>query len=104
MPVVPELRLAPRLTGPWIPGRAGRAGTTDPGPPLGCPFFGRPMGRDTARAGAGKYWHESTPPQQVRTRMLVLGSTRRASNGAPGAGGPVRQGPSATTGDPMVQA
>jgi len=66
MPVIPELRLAPRLALPWIPGRAARTGTADPGLPLGCPFFHRQMRRDAARAGVGGCLHDSTPPQQVQ--------------------------------------
>ena len=72
MPVVPESRLAPRLAWPRIPGRAARAGTADPGLPLGRPFFYRRVCRDAAGAGVGGCRHESTPPRQVQTGMPAL--------------------------------
>src|SRR5215470_7616994 len=84
MPVEPELRFAPRLAGPRMPGHAARAGTTYPGLPLWCPFFHRQMRRDAAvAAGVGGCWlHESTPPQQVWLGVLVLlpaGTVRTAA-------------------------
>jgi len=72
MPVVPELRLAPRLAWPRIPGRATRAEAADPGLSLGGPFFRRQMCRDAARADVGGCLHESTPPRQVRPGRVVL--------------------------------
>jgi len=98
MPVIPELRLAPRLAWPWIPGRAARTGTADPGLPLGCPFFHRQMCRDAARAGVGGCLHEFTPPQRVRPGVLVLVPPARLQTAASGAGGPLLRGQSATAG------
>jgi len=85
MPVVPELRFAPWLTRPRVPGRAGRAGATDPGPPLRCAFFHRMVYRRTAvAAGAGSSClHEPTPPQQIRPGVLVRLPSRQVSNGGP---------------------
>jgi hypothetical protein len=64
VPVVPELRFAPRRTRPRIPGRAARGGATDPGLPLCGSFFHRQMSRRSARAGVGDCLHESTPPSR----------------------------------------
>lgn len=64
VPVVPELRFAPRLTRPRIPGCAARGGATDPDLPLWCPCFHRQMCRRSARADVGDCLHESTPPSR----------------------------------------
>jgi hypothetical protein len=61
VPVVPELRFAPRRTRSWIPGCTARGGATDPGLPLWCSFLHRQMSRCPARAGVGDCLHESTP-------------------------------------------
>ena len=64
VPVVPELRFAPRRARPRIPGCAAGSGATDPGPSLWCSFFHRQMSRGPARAGVGDCLHESTPPSR----------------------------------------
>jgi hypothetical protein len=61
VPVVPELRFAPRRTWPRIPGSAARGGATDPGLALWCSFFHRQMSRCLASAGIGDCLHESAP-------------------------------------------
>jgi hypothetical protein len=54
MPVVPELRFAPRFTRPRVPGGTGRVGAADPGPPSRSAFFHRKVhGRAIVAAGAG---------------------------------------------------
>ena len=104
MPVIPELRLALRLAWPWIPGRAARTSTADPGLPLRCPFFHRQMCRDAARAGVGGCLHEFTLPLRVRPGVLVLVPPARLQTAASGTGGPVLRGQPATAGDLMIQA
>src|SRR5690349_14421332 len=54
VPVVPELRFAPRRTRPRIPGCAARGGTTDSGRPLWGSFFHRQMSCRPAGAGVGE--------------------------------------------------
>jgi hypothetical protein len=84
MPFEPELRFAPRLTWPRIPGHAARTGTAYSGRPLRCPFFHQQMrgGAAVAAGVGGCCLHESTPPQRAWLGALVLLSSRQVQTAA----------------------
>jgi hypothetical protein len=58
VPVVPELCFAPRLAGPWIPGRAVGPPAADSDLPVRCPFFGWHMRGRAAEVGITEFLHE----------------------------------------------